>query len=59
MKTKLNVRVRVDSNYTARHDTTKTSVHSHLPSVNKQAKYSLLSILTTLSLSLAFGDGQM
>jgi hypothetical protein len=42
-----------------RHNTTKTSVHSHLPSVSRQAKYSLLSLPTTLSLSLAVSDGLM
>jgi hypothetical protein len=45
---------------TTRHDTTrrdKSSVHSHLLSVNIQATYSLLSIPATLSLSLAVGDG--
>jgi hypothetical protein len=52
-------RLRVDSHYTARHDdptrhgTTKTSVPSHLPPVNRQAKYSLLSIPRTLSLRSA------
>jgi hypothetical protein len=47
----------VDSHYTARHDTKKTSVHSHLPSVNRQAKYSLLSNPTTLSSPLSVRDG--
>jgi hypothetical protein len=42
---------------TTRHDTTKTSVHSRLPSVKRWAKYSLLAIPTIPSLLLAVGDG--
>jgi hypothetical protein len=52
----------LESIHIIRHDTTKITVRSYLSSVNRydmqwQAKYSLLSIPTTLSLSLAVSDG--
>jgi hypothetical protein len=54
-RTRLSVTLRVDSHYTARHDKNQRACTS--TSVNRQAKYSLLSIRTTLSLSLVVGDG--